>query len=100
MEQNKKWYAVRTVLEHLNEKNWKILDRSGDNILSPTDVGEEEAEENAKLCAAASEMRQLLGKLHWWLSAMLKNYPQHEEHSVYKLLEECEELIKQTTHEY
>jgi hypothetical protein len=41
MEQSKKWYAVRTVLEHLNENNWRILDRSGDNILSSTDVGEE-----------------------------------------------------------
>jgi hypothetical protein len=67
MEQSKKWYAVRTVLEHLNEKNWKILDRSGDNILSPTDVGEEEAEANAKLCAAAPEMKSVIDSMQKYL---------------------------------
>jgi hypothetical protein len=67
MEQSKKWYAVRTVLEHLNEKNWKILDRSGDNILSPTDVGEDEAEENAKLCAAAPEMKSVIDNMQKYL---------------------------------
>jgi hypothetical protein len=67
MEQNKKWYAVRTVLEHLNEKNWRILDQSCDNILSPTDVGEEEAEANAKLCAAAPEMKSVIDSMQKYL---------------------------------
>jgi hypothetical protein len=102
MEQNNKWYAEKYCKEYwiISATDPKDENLCTTNVLDTFDVGEQQAEKNAKLCAAAPEMRQLVGKLHWWLSAMLKNYPQHEKHSVYKLLEECEELDKKlTTHE-
>ena len=63
MTTDNKWYAVRTVAEHINEEKWRIVDQSADNVLNPIDVGQQEAERNAKLCAAAPEMRQLLEEM-------------------------------------
>lgn len=94
MEQNKetKWYPVEY------SGFWQIQnceEYDGIDMLDADDVGEEQARQNAMLAASAPQMKELIGRLHWWLSAMLKNYPQHEAHSAYKLLEDCVELEKQ-----
>ena len=94
MTTDKKWYTVRTVAEHINEEKWRIVDQSADNVLNPIDVGQQEAERNAKLCAAAPEMIQLIGIMYGAIRMPSGAIKQELEIDV---MNKCEQLLKQLT---
>jgi hypothetical protein len=68
MEQNKKWYAVQ-----YEKGYWAIQDYNGVDQLWEGDsdntkaIGAEQAEKNAKLCAAAPEMKSVIDSMQKYL---------------------------------
>ena len=96
MEQNKeqKWYPVEY------SGFWEIqstdkYDAGTTNVLDAEVVGEEQARENAKLCASAPQMKELLEDMYLWMSEYIKTSGQHNRNGINYLINEYEKLKKQ-----
>jgi hypothetical protein len=93
--ENKKWYAIQ-----YEEGYWAIQDYNGVDQLWEGDsdntkaIGAEQAEKNAKLCAAAPEIRQLLGLMYGAIRMPSGAIKQELEIDV---MNKCEQLLKQLT---
>lgn len=91
MEQNKeqKW-----IVHKYGQDTRCITDTDGNDILSWMDVGEEQAERNARLCASAPQMKELLNDMYLWMSEYIKTSGQHNRNGINYLINEYEKLCK------
>lgn len=89
--ENKKWYPV-------NYAGFWTIQSDGyygdETVLDSADVGEEQAEENAKLCASAPIMKQLLDDMQKLLEQSLNYIPIDEEKkSNMKIIDDIENIL-------
>lgn len=90
---NKKWYAINYA------GFWQIQDTDfyeKTDVLDADHVGEEQAESNAKLCASAPEMKELLDDMYKQLKFEIEisTYKIDEYNPIVKLLDRYNKLIE------
>lgn len=92
MEQNKeqKWYPVEY------SGFWRIQnceEYDGIDMLNADDVGIGQAERNARLCASAPELLELVNDIGQWMGGYIHERPTKDStHPIHKLLERIEEI--------
>lgn len=84
MGNKQKWYTEKHYYGWTIENN--LL-----NVLDPLQVGEEQAEENAKLCASAPELLELLKDMQLWLESYSTTI-NNKNHPVFPMLEKYYQL--------
>lgn len=90
--ENKKWYPIEYA------GFWDIQDTNfyeSTSVLNADHVGEEQAEENAKLCSAAPVMRELLRDMYLWLEMYSQTRDMDKHHPVLGLVEKYQQLEKE-----
>lgn len=92
MTTDKKWYPNKVGNQWFIQSGTKQNDP---DVLADIWVGKEQAERNAKLCAAAPEMRQLLENMKRWVESYINTPGQHNRHGARYVLEQYKELEKQ-----
>lgn len=91
MKQNKeqKWYPAEY------NSTWCIEDIESRDVLDIEQVGKEQAERNARLCASAPQMKELLLSMYLWMDMYAETRGEGKNHPCYTMAREWEELEKQ-----
>jgi len=94
-QENKKWYAVKYKNVFWNIQNTPIEGNIEKlDLLNPYAVGKNLAGINARLCASAPEMKELLDDMYDWLECYAGTIEMDKHHPVVGLLSRYEKLME------